>query len=328
MIYNQLGNTGIRLSAIGFGAWAIGGGDYKYGWGTQDDKDSIATINRALELGVNWIDTAPVYGDGHSEKIIGQAIKGKRDSVFISTKCGVSMAENKKDLAFNLKKQSIGKEIEASLKRLQVDVIDLYQIHIPQPEEDLQEAWATLAELEKEGKIRCAGVSNFSLEQLELIQSIHPVSFIQPEYSMLESSIEKGMLEYCSKNKIGIISYSPMASGLLTGKFTREKFKNLPGDDWRRTTAPLFQEPYFYAHLELVEKLRPIAASNNKPLAQLAIAWVLRRPEVTSAIVGARKAYQIEETIPAGDWILSQEDKADIDGILNDHYAILGKLKK
>jgi aryl-alcohol dehydrogenase-like predicted oxidoreductase len=325
VINNQLGNKDIRLSAIGLGTWAIGGGDYKYGWGAQDDKDSIATIHRALELGVNWIDTAPVYGDGHSEKIIGQALKGKRDSVFISTKCGVRMAENKNDLAFNLKKQSIRKELEASLKRLKVDVIDLYQIHIPQPEEDLLEAWATLAELEKEGKIRCTGVSNFTIEQLKQIQSVHSAAFIQPEYSILAPGIEDEMLGYCSKQNIGIISYSPMYRGLLTGKFTKKRAENLPNDD-NRLTLENFKEPYLSANLQLVELLRSIAEKNNKTVAQLAIAWVLRRPEITSAIVGARKPSQIEQTAPAGDWVLSGKEISEIKAIIDAHNIQIKKL--
>jgi aryl-alcohol dehydrogenase-like predicted oxidoreductase len=326
MIVNQLGNTDIKLSAIGLGAWAIGGGGYKFGWGSQEDKDSIATIHRALELGINWIDTAPVYGAGRSEGILGQAIKGKRDKVIISTKCGVSMAENKEDLVFNLKKKNIRKEVEDSLKRLQTDAIDLYQIHIPLPDEDLEEAWQALADLKKEGKIRCAGVSNFTLEQLKRIQVIHPLAFFQPQYNMLERSIENELMDYCAGNHIGIISYSPIYRGLLTGKFTKERAQNLPKDD-NRLTLENFHEPYLSENLKLVEKLKPIAHRNNKTLAQLAISWVLRRPEVTSAIVGARKPSQIEQTVSAGDWVLSGEDKKEIDTILSGHHNRLKALK-
>jgi len=326
MRMNRLGNNDIQLSVMGLGTWAIGGGGYKYGWGLQDDKDSIATIKRALELGINWLDTAPVYGGGHSEELIGQAIKGNRESVYISTKCGVRIADNKEDLLFNLKKESIRKEVEVSLKNLDTDVIDLYQIHLPIPEEDVIEAWSTLIELKQEGKIRFPGVSNFTIEQLRQIHEIHPVAFIQPEYSMLEPSIEGEMMQFCSENNIGIICYSPMYRGLLTGQFTLERARNLPEDD-NRLTLDYFKEPYINANLDLVEKIRPIAEKNNKTLSQLAIAWVLRKPEVTSAIVGARRPSQIEQTTPAGNWVLSKEDSIELDSILKDHFEKLDKLK-
>lgn len=325
MIVNKLGNTGIRLSALGLGAWAIGGGGYQYGWGEQDDKDSIATIHRAVELGINWIDTAPVYGLGHSETVVGQAIKGLRDKIVISTKCGFRWDENKK--IFNrLKKESIKTEVEESLKRLNIDVIDLYMIHKPRPEEDIEEAWGVLAGLVKEGKVRYAGVSSFSVEQLKRIQPVHPVAFLQPGYSMLDPSIEEEILGYCAANHIGVIVYSPMYSGLLTGKFTKEKADHLPEDDFRRLLDN-FKDPYLSANLQLVERLRPIAQRNNRTAAQLAVAWVLRRTEVTSAIVGARKPSQIEETAPAGDWVLSEEDKTGIEQILKEQHARLNELK-
>ena len=327
MIMNQLGNTDTRLSAIGLGTWAIGGGGYGFGWGSQDDQQSIDTIHRAIDLGINWIDTAPVYGLGHSEKIVGQAIKGKRDKLIISTKCGIVWDKNR-NITFNLDKDSIRDEVDQSLKRLQIDVIDLYQIHKPNPVEKIQEAWGVLADLVKQGKIRYAGVSSFTLEQLKQIQPIHPVAFLQPEYNMLEPGIEQDILGYCAANHIGVIVYSPMCSGLLTGKFTKEKVDALPTDDWRRASSPYFQEPQFSAHLQLVEKLRPIAERNNKTLSQLAIAWVLRRPEVTSAIVGARRPSQIEQTAAAGDWVLSEIDKAELDTILKDHHDRLKELKE
>lgn len=327
MMIRKLGNTDIQLSTVGFGAWAVGGGGYKFGWGPQDDKDSISTIRRALDLGVNWIDTAPVYGEGHSEKVVGEAIKGKRDKVFISTKCGLFMTEDKEDLVFNLKKESIRSEVEISLKNLKTDVIDLYMIHVPVPEEDLEEAWNTLAELKKEGKIRYAGGSNFTLDQIKQLHALHPVSFIEPEYSMLEPSIEEGIVDYCGANSIGIISYSPMYRGLLTGKITKERVTNLPPDD-NRLTLDFYTEPYLSANLQFVEKLRPLAEKNNKTLAQLSIAWVLRRPEVTSAIVGARNPNQIEGTVPAGDWVLSEGDKTEIDTLLNAHHSHLKKLRE
>ena len=326
MILNQLGNTGIHLSAIGLGAWAIGGGGYKFGWGSQEDRESMATIHRAIDMGINWIDTAPVYGAGHSEEIVGKAVKDRKNKIFISTKCGIHIAENKEDLLHNLKKNSIRSEVEASLRRLQRDTIDLYQIHAPVPEEDIEEAWMLLGELKKEGKIRCAGVSNFTLEQLKRIQLIHPVSFIQPSYSMLDRGIEEAVMDYCSANDIGIIVFSPMYRGLLTGKFTSERAAKLPVDD-NRLTLENYHEPYLSANLRLVESLRPIARRNNKTLAQLAVAWVLRRPEVTAAIVGARRPSQIEETASSGDWILSEEDKKELDMLLATHQVSLETLK-
>jgi aryl-alcohol dehydrogenase-like predicted oxidoreductase len=325
MIINQLGKTDIRLSSIGLGTWAIGGGGYGFGWGPQDDKQSIDTIHRAIDLGINWIDTAPVYGLGHSEEIVGQAIKGKRDKLIISTKCGIVWGEDR-NIDFNLDKDSVRAEVDQSLKRLKIDVIDLYQIHKPNPVEKIQEAWGVLADLVKEGKIRYAGVSSFSLEQLKQVQPIHPVAFLQPEYNMLEPGIEQDILGYCAAHHIGVIVYSPMCSGLLTGKFTREKVESLPADDWRRESSPYFQEPYFSENLQLVEKLHPIAERNNKTLSQLSIAWTLRRPEVTSAIVGARRPSQIEDTAPAGDWVLSEEDKKELDKILEAHHTRLQEL--
>jgi aryl-alcohol dehydrogenase-like predicted oxidoreductase len=326
MIVNRLGNTDIHLTTVGLGAWAMGGGGYKYGWGEQADKDSISTIHRAIELGINWIDTAPVYGEGHSEKVLGKALKGKRDKVFLSTKCGLHMDDKKENWVFNLGKDSIRSEVEVSLKRLQTDVIDLYQIHAPFPESDIEAAWDTLQKLKKEGKIRYAGVSNFNLAHLKRVHPIHPVAFLQPHYNMIDPTIENEILDYCGENNIGVIAFSPMCRGLLTGNMTKERVENLPKDD-NRLTLPFFQEPELSANLKMVEKLRPIAERNNKTLAQLAIAWVLWRPEVTAAIVGARNPSQIVQTAPAGDWVLSEKDKAEIDQILNEHYSLLEKLK-
>lgn len=309
----QLGYTDLHLTTIGLGTWAIGG-PWLYGWGTQDDADSIATIQAALDLGINWIDTAAVYGLGHSEEVIGQAIKGRRDQVIIATKCGRVWNENK-EVSGNLKAASIRREVEDSLRRLDVEVIDLYQIHWPDPDKDIEEGWGLIANLVKEGKIRYGGVSNFSVDQFSRIQAIHPVASNQPPYSMLRREVETEMLPYCAAHNIGVVVYSPMQAGLLTGKFSRARLDSLPTDDWRRGNDQ-FQEPAFSATLTLVEALRPIAKRNNKTLGQLAIAWVLRRPEVTSAIVGARRPDQIKETIQAGDWKLSTEDIAEIDQLL------------
>lgn len=309
--------TDLNLSTIGLGTWAIGGGGWKFSWGPQDDKESISAIQRALELGINWIDTAAVYGLGHSEEIVGKAIRRLPDKPIIATKCG-RVWDRDGNIFGRLKKKSIRSEVEASLKRLKIEVIDLYQIHWPEPDEDIEEAWGAIADFIKEGKIRYAGVSNFSVEQIKRIQPIHPVASLQSPYNMLERGIEERLLEYCSKNNIGVIAYSPMQKGILTGKFTRERVQNLPKDDHRRRDQR-FQEPELSANLKLVEDLRPIAEKNGKTVAQLAIAWVLRRPEVTAAIVGARRPSQIEETVIAGEWVLSKEDIATIDALLKKH---------
>ncbi len=328
MIVNKLGSTDIELSAIGLGLWAIGGGGYSFGWGPQDDQESIDTIRRGIELGINWLDTAPVYGMGRSEKIVAEALKGIKDKVFISTKCGMCWDEEN-NVIFRLKKESVRQELEDSLRRLEMDVIDLYMIHKPLPEEDIEEAWETLNAVKKEGKIRYAGVSSFTLDQLKKVHAIHPVSFIEPEYHMLAREIEDGTLQFCKENNIGIFNFSTMGRGLLTGKFTQEKYEALPAEDFRRTGDPLFKDPnVFKANLELLDKLRPIAERNNRTLAHLAIAWVLRRPEIASAIVGARRPQQIEQTVPAGDWVLSPDDVKEIDGLLENHQAILAALPK
>jgi aryl-alcohol dehydrogenase-like predicted oxidoreductase len=314
MQIRKLGWTDLNLSTIGLGTWAIGGGGWKFSWGPQDDKESISTIHHALELGINWIDTAAVYGLGHSEEIVGKAIKKLRHKAIIATKCGRVWDRNGNILG-RLKKKSIRSEVEGSLKRLKIEIIDLYQIHWPEPDEDIEEAWGAMADLIKEGKIRYAGVSNFSVEQIKRIQPIHSVASVQAPYSMLERSIEEELLEYCSANNMGIILYSPMQKGILTGKFTRERLQNLPEDDHRRRD-PRFHEPELSANLKLVENLRSIAEKSGRTVAQLAIAWVLRRPEVTAAIVGARHPVQIEETFIAGEWVLSKEDIAAIEVLL------------
>lgn len=312
----KLGYSDMQFTPIGLGTWAIGGGNNPYGWGPQDDKDSIAAIQRALDLGVNWIDTAAGYGKGHSEEVVGKAIAGRRSKVYIATKCGILWKEDGSDIYGHLKADSIRREVEASLRRLNVEVIDLYQIHWPLPDEDIEEGWSAIAGLIKEGKVRYGGVSNFSVDQLKRVQAIHPVASLQPPYSMVVRGIEEEILPFCGQNNIGVIVYSPMQAGLLTGKMTKDRVAGLPDDDWRKQKSPSFQEPELSINLELVEKLRPIAERNGRTLAQLAIAWVLRRPEVTGAIVGARRPSQIEETIKAGEWKLSAEDIADIDALL------------
>ena len=319
----KLGYSDLHLTTVGLGTWAIGGGGWAYCWGPQDDAESIAAIRRALDLGINWIDTAAVYGLGHSEEIIGRALAGRRDEVIIATKCGLVWDKGSTTPYGRLKAESVRAECEASLKRLNVEAIDLYQIHWPHDEEHLEEAWSTIADLIREGKVRYGGVSNFSVEQLKRVQAIHPVASLQPPYSMLRQGIEEELLAYCAANDMGVIVYSPMQAGLLTGKFTKERVANLPDEDWRKGSSA-FREPDLSANLALVEKLRPIAERNGRTVAQLAIAWVLRRSEVTAAIVGARRPSQIEETASAGDWVLSEEDVAEIDALLAERERALG----
>jgi len=258
----KLGYTDLHLTKVGLGTWAIGGGGWAYGWGPQDDAESMAAIRRALDLGINWIDTAAVYGLGHSEEIIGRALAGRRDEVIIATKCGLVWDEGSTTPYGRLKAESVRREAEASLRRLEVEVIDLYQIHWPDPDADIEEAWGVIADLIREGKVRYGGVSNFSVEQLKRVQAIHPVASLQPPYSMLRRGIEEDLLPYCAANDIGVIAYSPMQAGLLTGKFTKERVANLPDDDWRKRNSR-FQEPDLSANLAFVEKLRPITERNG-----------------------------------------------------------------
>ncbi|MGC8971653.1 MAG: aldo/keto reductase [bacterium] len=311
MQYRRLGWTDLELSVIGFGTWALGGGGWRYSWGPQDDEDSIRAIWRAIDLGVNWIDTAAIYGLGHSEEIVGKAIKGLSQKPIIATKCGRVYDEDG-NIYGNLTRESIRKEVEASLRRLQVNVIDLYQIHWPDPEEYIEEAWATMADLVKEGKVRYIGVSNFNVSQMERISKIHPIASLQPPYSMFRRDIEKEILPYCKKNNIGVVVYSPMQKGLLTGKYNAETVAQLPPDDHRRND-PMFKEPQLSINIEFIEKIKGLAEKYGRTSAQLAIAWVLRRPEITSAIVGIRHPSQIEEIVPASDWNLSEEDIKLID---------------
>ena len=312
----KLGFTDLNLTTVGLGTWAIGGAGWQWAWGPQDDADSIAAIRKGLDLGINWLDTAAAYGQGHSEEVVGKAIAGRRDEVIIATKCGLVWDEGSPDLYGRLTAKSVRAECEASLKRLNIEVIDLYQVHWPRDEEHLEEGWSTIADLIKEGKLRYAGVSNFTIDQIERVRTIHPVASLQPPYSMLERDVEVELLSYCAANGIGVVAYSPMQSGMLTGKYTRQSIASLPDNDWRKKQNPDFQEPALSANLELIEGLRPIAERYGKSVAQLAIAWVLRRPEITSAIVGARRPSHIEETAAAGDWGLSAEDIVKIDALL------------
>ncbi len=311
---NSLGNSGLQLSAIGLGTWAMGGGDWKFGWGPQDDRESIETVHRALELGINWIDTAPAYGLGHCEEVVGQALRGLKVRPLIASKCG-RVWDEQRQLSPRLKRNSIQAEIEASLRRLNVDVIDLYQMHWPQPDEDIEEGWQTVADLIRQGKVRHGGVCNFSVAQLERIRPIHPVASLQPPYSLLNRTVEAELLPYCAKHGIGVVAYSPMQKGLLIGKVSRQWLEALPAADHRHNDAQ-FQEPQLSANLEFVSHLQRLADQHGRSVAQLAIAWVLRRPEVTAAIVGARRPSQIEATTGAADWRLAPDVIAAIDALL------------
>jgi aryl-alcohol dehydrogenase-like predicted oxidoreductase len=303
----------MALTTGGLGTWAMGG-PWQYGWGPQDDDQAIGAILAALETGINWIDTAPAYGLGHSEELVRDALKQTQHKPYIATKCGI-LWNDKKEKVTCLKSQSIRDECHASLERLGVEAVDLYQMHWPDPEEDIEEAWEEMARLADEGKARYIGVSNFNVAQLERIAKIHPVATLQPPYSMLHRECEDELLSYCAEQKMGVVVYSPMQRGLLTGKFSHARLAQLAPDDHRRTN-PDFQEPQFAATLEMVEGLKAIAERNSRPCAQLPISWVLRRPEVTAAIVGARRSDQIQETAPAADWNLSEEDIAAIEALL------------
>jgi len=316
----QLGNTDLKLTTIGLGTWAMGG-PWQFGWGPQDDDEAIAAIIKALELGINWIDTAPAYGLGHSEELVRTALEQTNAKPIIATKCGLLWNEKKEKVPC-LKAESIREECHASLKRLDIDVIDLYQMHWPDPEEDIEEGWEAMVKLKDEGKVRYIGVSNYNVEQLKRIGKIAPAVSLQPPYSMVHREAEDKLLGYCAENNMGVVAYSTMQRGLLTGKFSPERLAGLALDDHRRKN-PDFHEPKFTATLQLVDQLKPIAEHNKKTLAQLAIAWVLRQPEVTAAIVGARRPGQIEETVPAAGFKLSKEDIKEIEKLLAERQAKL-----
>src|SRR5438094_6144014 len=306
-----LGNTGLFITPIGFGAWAIGGSGWEFGWGEQDDKASVAAIHRALDLGVNWIDTAAVYGMGHSEEVVGSALRtwlGPRPYVF--TKCGLRWDEQGY-VHRNLKAESIRRECEDSLLRLNVDVIDLYQIHWPT--DDLEEGWTAMAQLQKEGKVRWIGASNFNVEEMSRAQAIAPITSLQPPYSLVNREVEHETLPYCRSEGLGVIVYSPMASGLLTGAMTRERAASLPDSDWRSRDIE-FKEPRLSKNLALVERLRTVGERHGRPPGQVAIAWTLHNPAVTGAIVGSRSGEQVERNVGAAELNLTDEEIAEIEG--------------
>lgn len=314
----QLGATELLITPIGLGTWAIGGGHWAYGWGHQDDGESVAAIHRAVHLGINWIDTAAVYGLGHAEEVVARALQAIPQSSrpFVFTKCSLVWDERRR-LSHSLKSESIRREVEASLRRLRVETIDLYQIHWPSYRpgdraDDLEEGWSTLVELQKAGKVRHIGVSNFDVSQLERVQAVAPVASVQPPYSMLSRGVEASILPHCQTRNIGVIIYSPLQSGLLSGAMTRERVASLPNDDWRSTKSLDFREPALTRNLELVEFLRNIGRRHSRSVAEVAIAWTLRHPAVTGAIVGARRPVQVDGFIGAMDFRLTDEDIREI----------------
>jgi aryl-alcohol dehydrogenase-like predicted oxidoreductase len=310
-----LGNSDLQLTRIGFGAWAIGGSNWAFSWGPQDDNDSIAAIHRALDLGVNWIDTAAIYGLGHSEEVVGRALNtysGPKPLVF--TKCSMRWHQDR-SIYRSLKAASLAEELDGSLKRLGVDAIDLYQVHWPNPPEEIEEGWETLARFREQGKIRWIGVSNFSIDQMKLVQQIAPITSLQPPYSMLRRSIEAEILPFAQSNNIGAINYSPMLSGLLAGTMTPERIAALPAEDWRHKNVE-FSEPRLSRNMRLVELLRDIGNDHSVSPGVVAVAWTLHNPGITAAIVGARSAVQAEGVAPALTFKLGEDEFENINAFL------------
>jgi len=313
----QLGNSDLHITPIGYGAWAIGGGNWEFGWGNQDVKDSIAAIQQALDLGINWIDTAAVYGLGHSEEVVAAALKGRSQQPYVFTKCSLIWDEQG-NLGRSLKADSIRNELENSLRRLQLETIDLYQIHWPNPDPDIEEGWSTLAALQKEGKVRYIGVSNFNVEQMKRAQAIAPITSLQPPYSLVKPEVEQEILPYCLEQNIGVIVYAPMQSGLLTGAMTPERVANLPDNDWRKRSSD-FQEPRLSRNLKLVELLKTLGEPHGRSPGEVAIAWTLRHPAVTGAIVGGRNAKQVQGTVGAAEFRLNETEIQQIETFLREN---------
>jgi aryl-alcohol dehydrogenase-like predicted oxidoreductase len=306
-----LGATGMEISRVGCGAWAIGGAGWWHAWGDQDDEQSIAAIRRAVELGVNWVDTAPIYGLGHSEEVVGRALQGLDGHPYVFTKA--SLYEKDGAVAHSLERDSIRREVEASLSRLQVDAIDVYQVHWPDPDEDVEEGWTTFTELKSEGLVRHIGVSNFDVAQLRRAQAIAPVETLQPPYSLLERAIEDEILPFCEQEGIGVVCYSPMASGLLSGAMTRERIAALPDNDWRKHDAR-FNEPELSRNLAIVARLQTVADRHGTTPGAIAVAWTLHHPAVHGSIVGFRRPDQVEPLLTAGTIELTDDDLATIAG--------------
>ncbi|MGB0125072.1 MAG: aldo/keto reductase [Silvibacterium sp.] len=310
----QLGNSDLHPTPIGYGAWAIGGGNWEFAWGAQDDDESVNTIKRALDAGINWIDTAAIYGLGHSEEVVAKALRSSGKRPYIFTKCSMRWDADRQ-IYHSLKAASLEEELEQSLRRLNVETIDLYQIHWPNPEGEIEEGWETLARFQKQGKVRYLGVSNFNVAQLRRVQKIAPVTSLQPPYSLVNRGIEAEILPFCERNHIGVINYSPMVSGLLTGKMTAERIAKMPADDWRKRSAN-FNEPKLSRNLKLVELLREIGDQHGVEPGVVAVAWTLRERAVTAAIVGARRPDQVDGILPAATFRLSETELARIDAFL------------
>jgi aryl-alcohol dehydrogenase-like predicted oxidoreductase len=306
-----LGASNLQITSIGLGAWAIGGSGYRFSWGDQDDQASIKALRHGVEQGINWIDTAAVYGLGHSEEVVGEAVRGLADPPYIFTKCGRVWGEDR-NISGSLK--SIRTECENSLRRLQVDAIDLYQIHWPDPEQEIEEGWTEMAKLQQEGKVKWIGVSNFNVDQLKKAQAIAPVASLQPPYSLIRRDIEAEILPFCAQNNIGVIVYSPMASGLLTGKMSRERAEALPENDWR-SRNPQFQEPALSKNLEIASKLEEVGKLHGKSAGETAIAWTLAHPAVTAAIVGVRSSEQVNGILGAVNFTLSESELAELNAV-------------
>ncbi len=305
----QLGNSDLNITSVGFGAWAIGGSGWEFGWGPQDDDESIEAIHRALEIGINWIDTAAVYGCGHSEEVVAKALDNwEGENPYIFTKCILQWDDNGK-IFQNYKPEAIRRECDDSLRRLNTDVIDLYQLHWPPAKDEtlIDAALEMMARLKEEGKVRWIGVSNFNMKQMNRAQTICPITSLQPPYSLINRNIEADILPYCMEQNIGVIVYSPMASGLLTGSMTRERIKNLPDDDWRLNWDE-FKELKITKNLELAEKLKEIGKTQNRTAGEIAISWTLKHPAVTGAIVGVRSAGQVDGVMKAGEFELNDDE--------------------
>ncbi len=307
----KLGTSDLEITPIGVGAWAMGGAGWQFAWGAQDDNQSVDAIHAALDKGINWIDTAAVYGLGHSEEVVGRALAGRAQKPLVFTKCGIVWDE-KRETRRTIEPESIRRELEQSLSRLKVDAIDLYQIHWPEPDHLVEAAWTMMAKLQREGKVRYIGASNFNVDQMRRAQAIAPMTSLQPPYSIIVPDIEKEILPYTQANNIGVIVYSPMKSGLLTGAMTRERIAAMPDDDFRKRT-PNFQEPLLSRNLELAELLVAIGKRHGKTAGEVAIAWTLRHPAVTGAIVGMRSPKQVDGVIGAADFRLSAEEISEIE---------------
>src|SRR5579859_1010815 len=306
-----LGRTGMDITRIGFGAWALGGGGWEFGWGAQDDEQSIAAIHHALQLGVNWIDTAAAYGFGHSEEVVGAALDGLPERPYVFTKASLLEGPGR-TVVHSLERDSVLREAEASLKRLRIDAIDLYQIHWPDPDRDIEEGWAALAELKEQGLVRHIGVSNFDVAQLRRIQQIAPVETLQPPYSLVDREVEHDILPFVEDEGVGVIVYSPMGSGLLTGAMTRERIARLGDDDWRKRDER-FQEPQLSRHLALVDRLTAVAERHGTTPGAVAVAWTLSNPAVDAAIVGFRRPDQVDPILPAAGLQLTADDVSSIE---------------